>query len=67
MLSDQEEMIHTRHSSTDMIQVYCLLQENESKTTFMLIQKLLCLLTTPHGDQLNPSLSAASVSQAAAH
>ena len=61
------EVIHTPHSSTDLIQVYGFLQGHESKTTFMLILNHLCLLTTPHGDQLDPSVSAASVNQAATH
>lgn len=57
------EVIHTPHS----IQVYCFLQGHESKTTFMLILNHLYLLTTPHGDQLDPSVSAASVNQAVTH
>ena len=61
------EVIHTLHSSTDLIQVYCFLHGHESKTTFMLIQNHLCLLTTPHGVQLDPSVSTAPVNLAATH
>ena len=50
-----------------MIQAYCLLQGHGSKTAFMPIQKQLCLLTTPPGDQLDPSVSTALASQAAIH